>query len=470
MSDHPDYTRTYCNPVPLPDYPIGRNCVGGDPNSLCDYRETADPTVLYENGKWYLYPSCGMLYVSEDFRTWRHIRMEPYDIGYAPTVVKHKGRFLLAASGSELYVSDRPEGPFRSLGPFRDAQGNRVGFGDPMLFSDEDGRLYMYSGCGEAIRGCELDPDDPTRMRMENRLMFSMNVDEHIWERMGDWNEDRSYSWIEGSWMYKRNGTYYLIYSAPGTQWSTYAMGAYTGTSPLGPWTYMPGNPFLISRHGLIRGTGHGSVVDGPDGTAWVFYTCCVCRAGIFERRIGFDPIGFGEDGTILPVRVSETPSWAPGVLPHPERSNLTGLLPMTQRKPCRASSSVPGRDPIYATDDSMITWWQPEREDPEPVLTVFLSHTEHAVFRVSAVRVIWTDVGLDIHHGVLPGPFGYAVDAKNGEDWVCVLDKSDNTADMLIDYQTFPPVLTDAVRIRITKKPAGIEPGLVSFTVFGTP
>ena len=47
------YEKTYINPTPLPDYPIGRFSImnGYDYN----WRETADPTVLYENGKWYLY-------------------------------------------------------------------------------------------------------------------------------------------------------------------------------------------------------------------------------------------------------------------------------------------------------------------------------------------------------------------------------------------------------------------------------
>ena len=468
MKNGTDYSNTYCNPIPLPDYPLGRNCVRNDRNYERDYRETADPTVLYEDGKWYLYPSCGMLYVSEDFRTWTHLRMEPYDIGYAPTVVKHRGRFLLTACGSELYASDRPEGPFQSLGPFRDEAGQRISFSDPMLFSDEDGRLYLYSGCGEAICGCELDAADPTRLISPNRRMFAMDLRHHEWERMGEWHEDASYSWIEGSWMYKRNGIYYLTYSAPGTEWSTYAMGAYTGTSPLGPWTYMASSPFLGSTHGLIRGAGHGCIVDGPGGTAWVFYTCCVCHAGMFERRICFDPVGFGEDGSILPVHVSETPAWAPGTVSAPERSNLSGLLPLTRRKRAAASSSAPGRDPIYATDDSLITWWQPEPSDPEPSLTVRLSHMENVFFTVAAAQVIWTDVGLDIQNGVLPGPFGYVIEARTRDGWIPVLDRSGNRTDLLIDYAAFSPVLADEVRIRVTKRPAGIEPGLVCFTAFG--
>ena len=48
--------KTYCNPIPVPDYPIGRHALDDD-NRGRVWRELADPTVLYESGVWYLYPS-----------------------------------------------------------------------------------------------------------------------------------------------------------------------------------------------------------------------------------------------------------------------------------------------------------------------------------------------------------------------------------------------------------------------------
>ena len=43
------YKNTYINPTPLPDYPIGRE--GINFNFDYNWREKADPTVLYEDGK-----------------------------------------------------------------------------------------------------------------------------------------------------------------------------------------------------------------------------------------------------------------------------------------------------------------------------------------------------------------------------------------------------------------------------------
>ena len=72
--------KTYCNPTPLPDYPIGRSCFYRDKEIT--FRETADPSVIYEDGKWYLYSSCGMAYWTEDFIHWNHEKLEEtYDVG-----------------------------------------------------------------------------------------------------------------------------------------------------------------------------------------------------------------------------------------------------------------------------------------------------------------------------------------------------------------------------------------------------
>ena len=210
--------------------------------------------------------------------------MEPYDCGYAPTVVKHRGRFWLLAFGSNLFVSDSPLGPFKDVGPLRAPDGSEARVGDPMLFSDDDGRLYLYFGCGWKISGVELDAADPTRLLADPATMFEADTANHPWERMGACNTDPNYSWVEGAWMFKRGGVYYLTYAAPGTQWPTYGMGAYKSRSPLGPWEYMRTSPFLSGRAGLVTGPGHGCLVRGPGDSVWAFYTCCVCHHHIFER------------------------------------------------------------------------------------------------------------------------------------------------------------------------------------------
>lgn len=460
------FEKTYCNPIPLPDYPIGRSCVLGTCNVRTDYRETADPTVIYEDGVWYLYPSCGMMYYTEDFINWHHEKLDTYDIGYAPTVIKHKGRFLLLACSSELYVSDSPKGPFKCIGALKTPTGEELYVDDPMLFSDDDERLYLYCGCGGAIKGAELCSDCPTQLITPLSTLFEYNTVENEWERMGDWNEDGSYSWTEGAWMHKRGDTYYLVYSAGGTEWVSYSMGAYKSKSPLGPFEYMKSSPFVRKTHGLVRGAGHGSLVKGPKDTLWVFYTCCVCYGGNFERRIGFDAVGFDENGDFLPVNVTEIPQWAPGVKDDPHVDNNAGLVPVTGHRFCSASSNAPGRDPIYAIEDSMLSWWQPADEDEMGTLTV---HIGEGWLDLYAARIIWRDVGLNVKDGVMPGPFGYKIEALDEKgEWICVLDKSENKVDLAVDYSPIKHIRSNDVRLVITSHPKGIRPGVINFTVFG--
>ena len=82
--------KSFCNPLPLPDYPLGlyarENVEMGYLNNdqVVSYRETADPSVIYEDGKWYLYASCGMVWVSSDLANWEYHPIELPDLNYAP--------------------------------------------------------------------------------------------------------------------------------------------------------------------------------------------------------------------------------------------------------------------------------------------------------------------------------------------------------------------------------------------------
>jgi beta-xylosidase len=238
MNNEKAIRNTYCNPTSLPDYPRGKLCVGEDGQK--DFRETADPSVIYYDNKWYLYPSAGMVYYSEDFITWKHKKMEPYDPGYAPTVVYHNNKFYLTACDAPLYVSDSPLGPFKEIGYFIKKDGTTFKMMDPMLFSDDDGRLYVYwgiSGKDPGILGAELDNNSPWKLITEPEILIKYNPD-HEWETFSEWHEDSAIRYLEGSWMVKVNGKYYLTYAAPGTQWSTYAMGAYVSDKPLSGFSY----------------------------------------------------------------------------------------------------------------------------------------------------------------------------------------------------------------------------------------
>ncbi len=468
--------QTCCNPIPLPHYPRGRQCrdkarTGGWMHPWrADFRETADPSVLYHDGKWILYPSCGMAYVTEDFIHWQHRPVTPLDdVGYAPTVVPFRGKFLLTACGAGLWMSDSPLGPFECLGPMQLPEGGALAgalyWNDPMLFADEDGALYGYWGLGKGgIKGALLDPEHPNRMQTVPKVLFEFDPS-HVWERFGECNEDRNSSFVEGAWMLKHGRRYFLTYAAPGTEWRNYGMGAYVSESPLGPFRYQPRNPILRDPEGLVNGVGHGCLVRGPRDTLWAFYTCLVRNLHNFERRCGLDPAGFDAEGNLFVLGASDTPQWAPGVREHPELGNEAGLLPLGVNRIAQASSYVPGREPSYALHDSLRTFWQAAPDDAQPWLVCDL----WSRFRMGACRIHWAEPGLDYDNDILPGPVQYRLEVSDdGQAWRTALDRTRSQEDLLVDYQVFEPVVAQWFRLVITGHARGIAPAILNLTLFG--
>ena len=474
-----DTPRTYCNPLPIPDYPVGRNVrdlKSGDKTDgsflwfldrVEQYRELADPTAIWDDGRWILYPSVDMAWVSADMgATWQHHPLNLRDVGYAPTVVRQGDRFLLMASASPIYASSSPLGPFKELGRLRLPPGLPATT-DPMLFVDDDGRLFFYWGCTETqgIFGIELDRTDPTRPIGEAKKLIPFSPDAHPWERVGEFNQQPNAGWVEGAWMIKRQGRYYLTYSAAGTEHRAYAMGAYVGTSPLGPFAPQTPNPIFRTTAGLVTGTAHGSIIRGPGDRWWVFYTVAAGVAHGFERRVGMDVVEFDARGELTVPRATSTPQWLPGRGPGGTGPADTGWGHLNGGVQTLGSSNAPNVSGRLAVDNDLRTWWQPAERDATPTLTSRL----YAPATIRAVRIAWRDIGLDSNRGVTAGPYRYRVELETAAGtWRTVLDRTASDEDLLVDYREIEPAVGSRARLVVTASPKGITPGVAEFTVFG--
>ncbi len=467
----------FCNPLSLPDYPVGRlvrDLAPGKPvnpvglwlsETTQQYRELADPTALWFEGKWYLYPSCDMAWVSADEgRTWEHHPLNVRDIGYAPTVVRHRGRFLLMASDSDIYAGPSPLGPFTSIGklqmPAIKGIPSQI---DPMLFSDDDGRLYYYWGCtpSSGIWGVELDAENPTHVLGTPKELIPFRPDTYAFERVGSSNQNPNTGWMEGAWMIKQGGRYYLTYSAGGTQYRTYTMGAYTSASPLGAFVPQQRNPIFRSTEGLITGTAHGCIVRGPRDRLWTFYTVYACVAHGFERRVGLDLAEIDEHGELFVPRATSTPQALPGDRLHEP------WIALNESEPNLGSSNAPNSAGRFAADNSLQTWWLPAADDAQPTLTAHFSGRA----TICGTRVIWRDIGLDTTTGKNPGAFRYRIEAETEPNtWKTIIDRSASTEDLLVDYRECPQLSAHRARLVILGHPPGIQPGVAEFTVFGVP
>jgi xylan 1,4-beta-xylosidase len=483
----------YCNPLPMINGPGGS--------------ASGDVTVIKEAGKYYMYCTGGGAWISENLVQWTHQPVAFQGQGrvpVAPHVVKYNGAFYMCGNDVGLYKADNPLGPFTDLGQWKNtgeqADGWRGAF-DVDIYVDDDNKPYLYFP-GRGVTGIfvvPLDPNDLSRFADKPKHLFTFNPD-HVWERYGEMNEYTSVAWIEGPWMQKYNGTYYLQYSASGTQWKTYAEGYYTAKNPLGPFTYAPNNPLLRRTEGLVTGPAHGSIVEGPDKNLWQFYTIVLSNPP-GGRRVGMDRILFDKDGN-MSCTVSDTPQWGPIPGLDPSKSD-SGSVPVTLNK-LRAmnarggfSTQQAGRDAAYAIDNSSGTWWEPAATDAQPMLTLELSPATRfdvvQLFTIDSVRLMFTGGGgfsmgrggAGRGPGSMPAtatapaaPAGPATSAyqykievsSDGNTFTTALDMTKNDMVRNTIFEEIPPVKCRFLRLTMTNWPRTSNLGVIEFTVFGKP
>jgi hypothetical protein len=187
---------------------------------------------------------------------------------------------------------------------------------DPCVFMDTDGRAYLYYGGGGNCAGVKLKPD-MTEIDGEPQPMTGLE-DFH-----------------EATWVFKRNGVYYLTYSDnnPGANRMRYA----TSDKPLGPWTYKG-----IYLDPTDCDTSHGSVVEYK-GQWYQFYHNCVLSGQGNLRSICVDRLDFDANGNIL--KVVQTTNGVPAVGSDP--------APGTNAIRYEAESGKVGNGAIIADDDA---------------------------------------------------------------------------------------------------------------------
>ena len=462
----------------------------------------ADPTVIKFEGKYYLYLTGGVspggrfgaaVWSSDDLVRWEHHKVsiaEGRGIG-APTAFAYEGYVYLTGNDVGLFRSRSPLGPFEFFGDFVDEDGRRLerelcngcedgGVFDPAVFVDGDGRVYLYyaGGYTVGVYGVELDRTDLRKFAGPYKHFFRFETS-HIWERYGSRNEMSVDSWIEGPWMTKRNGTYYLQYAAPGTDWKTYGVGVYTSKNPLGPFTYYEGSPVLVHDGGLINGSGHHSIVEGPGGNLWAIYTLLYRNWNrMFERRIGMDPVGFDEEGNMFINGPSETPQWAPGVQAKPWKENASDSIPLSEDKNYVVSSEAPGRNAPYALDNNARTWWAPTDDDTEPWLELDLAAGWSQHYIVDSARILFTlpegEVEDEYSPNNEPGRSRsrrYRIEvSSDGETFTTAVDKTKNDKDNAVEFDEIAPTKCRYVRLTITGWPRDLRRGVLEFTIFGVP
>ena len=216
------------------------------------------------------------------------------------------------------------------------------------MFKDDDGRWYLYWGSSNRypLFGIELDmreADAQQRIRYvgKPRALVQLEPKEHGWERFGpDHTGEDEPTYIEGAWMTKHGGRYYLQYGAPGTEYNVYATGTYVSSNPLGPFEYAPYNPVGYKPGGFVHGAGHGNTFQDEYGNWWNTGTPWIGYNWTFERRIALFPAAFSDDGQMsVNTRFADFPHYMPTAKVTDPESLFTGWMLLSYRKPATATS-----------------------------------------------------------------------------------------------------------------------------------
>ena len=175
---------------------------------------------------------------------------------YAPTIRHHDGRFWMittnvTTTGAHNFfvTAEDPDGPW-SEPTFVEVPGI-----DPDLAWDRDGNCWVhFSGGPAGIARCRID--DTTGEVLEGP--------EPTWSGSG-------LQYPEAPHLYEIEGTWYLLIAEGGTE-RGHAVSIARGPSPTGPWEGCPANPILSHRSTdrPIQNTGHGDLVEAPDGSWWM--------------------------------------------------------------------------------------------------------------------------------------------------------------------------------------------------------
>ncbi len=392
-----------CNPLNVSyRYQFIKNPADG---SIDVNREAADPSLIRFQGKYYLFSSMSLsVLVSEDLTEWKRYPL-PKELplySYAPDARVCGEDVIFCANESERIchfyrTKDILNGPYEKIeGSFA--------FFDPNLFQDDDGRMYLYWGlsCKEPIYGVELDvktmrplgerhellrgnpfrngyervgEDNSTlpcsEQELEARCQAALRgrgmaegsqIPAYLMELMKDMLRDAPY--IEGAWMNKFGGKYYLQYGTPGTHFNVYGDGVYEADAPLGPFVPAKNNPYSFQPGSFFPGAGHGSTLEDKEGRLWHVSTMRISVNHQFERRIGLWPAGLDRDGELFcnqrygdwPVAMEDLKEdvWAE-----------PAWYLLSYGKKVLASSAADGNGPENAVDENVRTWWQAAGSHP---------------------------------------------------------------------------------------------------------
>lgn len=280
----------------------------------------ADPEGIIFDNQYWIYPTYSAPYdeqvfmdafSSSDLVNWtKHERIIDTSTVkwvkralWAPAIIKKDNKYFLLFGGNDIQndneyggigiaVADKPEGPFKDyLGkPLIDKFYNGAQPIDQFVFKDKDGSYYIYYGGWKHCNVAKLKDDFTGIVPFEDGTMYKEVTPEN---------------YVEGPFMFIKDGKYYFMWSEGGWTGPDYSVAYAIADSPFGPFKRI--GKILQQDPNIGRGAGHHSVIHEPKSDKYyiVYHRRPLTETDGNHRVTCIDEMHFDENGYIKPVVIT---------------------------------------------------------------------------------------------------------------------------------------------------------------------
>jgi beta-xylosidase len=279
----------------------------------------ADPEAIIFDKTYWIYPTFSAPYnkqvfmdafSSKDLVNWKkHPRIiDTASVKWAkramwaPSIIKKDKQYFLFFGANDIQndkeqggigiaVSSSPAGPFKDyLGkPLIDRFHNGAQPIDQFVFQDGDKTYLFYGGW----RHCNIVQLND---RFDGFIPFADGV---------TFREITPEGYVEGPFMFKRNGKYYFMWSEGGWTGPNYSVAYAIADQPTGPFKRI--GKILQQDPAIATGAGHHSVISipGKDEHYIVYHRRPLTEKDGNSRETCIDKLSFDEQGHIMPVKIT---------------------------------------------------------------------------------------------------------------------------------------------------------------------
>jgi beta-xylosidase len=221
---------------------------------------------------------------------------------WAPGVIENKGKYFLFFAANDVHegevggigvaVADQPQGPFKDLlgKPLIQDIVNGAQPIDQFIFKDKDGSFLMYYGGWGKCNVVKLKEDFTGILPFDDGEYFREVTPE---------------SYVEGPFMFIRDGKYYFMWSEGGWTGPDYKVAYAISDNPFGPFERI--GVVLEQDPEVATGAGHHSVLHVPKTDQYyiVYHRRPLGETDGNHRVTCIDKMEFDDNGLIIPVKIT---------------------------------------------------------------------------------------------------------------------------------------------------------------------